>query len=260
MLVPLITNQKASYFGYEVSLGETADHFSKRPSITRLGGNKIVVLCLGASTQGQIATQLEILGKGLTDVTLLNCCTGGQDINDWLNLNSAAWNNLEDKLAAKAIPFSNVQAVIFGCDDLRNADNTFPSSAISYSTKLESFINLLKQQFVNLKQVDLQSRLCEYMITDQQFVTPSGYHNGWGNKFLVEKCISLGNRINNVWVTDATGYIYTDGETKRDDGFQFFFSWMKQRGTSVHFDTRKQGDDITASYNFNNMKRYIWFK
>ena len=58
----------------------------------------------------------------------------------------------------------------------------------------------------------------------------------------------------------ATGYLWTDGETVRSDGFAFKFSWMKQRQTSVHLDTRLDGDNICANYIFNNMKRYSWFK
>lgn len=259
MYTPLINSKNEFYNGIAIKLGETPEHFSKRPQLQKINNKKIVVLCVGASTPGQISAKIESMSLQLANVQVINCCTGGQDINDWLSLESPGWSNLEDKLVEKGLLFSDVQCLIFGTDELVDDSNAFPSASISYGMKVTSFISLAKTQFVNLKQVDLMSRLCEYKITDPKFATPSGYNNGWGHKFAVETAMLSDGTISGVWITDATAYLWTDGETIRSDGFKFSYSWMKRNGASVHLNTSKIGDDTIASYIFNNMKRYSWF-
>jgi hypothetical protein len=260
--IPLINNlPNPLYNGLSVKLGETPSHFAKRPTLTKINGkNKIVVICIGASTPGQISTQLELLGNTLKDVKIINCCTGAMDINDWNIESGIAWSNLEDDLVKNGYDFIDVQGIIMCHDDLKSQSNTFPSAPRALTNLMKTFIGLAKSKFINLKQIDLFTRLCEYKITDTKFGTPSGYHNGWSNKFLVEDAIAAGGFLNGVWITDATGYLWTDGETVRSDSFSFKFSWMKQRQTSVHLDTRLEGDNICANHIFNNCKRYSWFK
>lgn len=258
---PLINNTSAVYNGYPVKLGSTPDHLSKRPILSKVGNKKIVFICIGASTPGQISTQLEKLGNALVDVDILNCCVGAQDINDWLMPDGAGWKNVTSTLSANGYTYADVQGIIMCHDDLRDGSNAFPASAIALKNKMKDFVSQSKGKCPNLKHVELFSRLCEYKVTDTKFVTPSGYHNGWSNKFLVEDCIANNSRLNNVWVNDSCGYLWTDGETVRSDGFAFKFAWMKQRQTSIHLDTTKEGDDVCAKFILDNMKRtYAEFK
>lgn len=261
-MLPLINSEtNPIYNGVRVKLGETAEHFQNRPSLAKIGRKKILGICIGASTPGQISAAIEARSGTFTNVRLINTCRGGQDINDWLNPNSAAWSNLNQVLTQKKASKTDVQFVIMCHDDLRNADLGFPSSPRSLADKMSDLVQLLKQQMPNLKIISMMSRLCEYRVTDPKFVTPSGYYVGFADKFLVEKAISQGGLLHGVWVTDADFYLYTDGENKRSDGFQFYWSWMKQNGTNIHMDTSKGGDEICADYGLNNFKaRYEWFK
>lgn len=260
MYIPLINNVQPvpKYNGYDVRLGEDSAHLEKAPALVPIKG-KIVFLCIGASTPGQISTVIESRANANATVDIINCCVGAEDINDWLNLDGAGWANVESRLKANGYRNASVQGIIMCHDDLKDPKIDF-AAAVSLSNKLVQFIELAKTQFPKLRQVELFSRLCEYKISDQKFGTPSGYHTGWANKLTVEHAKLNTGFIDGVWVTDRNGYLWTDGETVRSDGFAFKFAWMKQRETSVHLDTAKQGDDICADYIFNNLKRYAWFK
>lgn len=250
---------KPQYLGFSVSLGETPEHLNNAPLLTKIDGKKIVYLCIGASTPSQISTQLELLGKPLNDITIVNCCVYSEDINKWLNPNGNGWLNVASKLKAKGIPYSRVQGIIMCNDDLKD-QGTGVTAINLLADKLTNFIQMAKDFFVNLRTVDLFSRLCDIKIDDPKFASPTGYNNGFANKLVTEACIDNGGRLFGVWVTDGTGYLWTDGETVRSDGFHFQYSWMRQSGHNVHFDTNKQGDEICAGFIFNNMKRYSWFR
>lgn len=259
--IPLINNLTNPTFGGLVAKpGETPEHLAKRPSLLRMNGKKALYLCIGASTPGQISTVLEQLSSPLKDTKIVNACTGAQDINDWLDPLGIAWSNLDDDLVRIGYEYSEVQGIIMCHDDLKDSSTAFPLAPQSLANKMESLVKLAKSKFVNLRVVELFSRLCEYKITDLKFATPSGYQNQWANKFLTEKAISYGGYIDGVWVSDGVGNLWTDGEKLRSDGFQFRFAWMKQGQTSVHLDTRKEGDNICAQYIFDRLKRYPDFK
>lgn len=248
---------KPTYLGYEVSLGETPAHFENRPALQRIDGKKIAVVCIGASTPDQVMTPFAAKNSVLKDVKIINCCVWAEDINKWLDVNGNGWMNVDSKLKAAGVPYSRVQSILFCADDLRDK-GTGVAAIETLRDKMLDFIALAKSKFVNLRQIDLFSRFCEYRVTDLKFGSPTGYNYGFGQKLVVER--SAQGQTSGVWVTDATGYLWTDGETMRSDGFQFFWSWMRQDGANVHMDTNRNGDEICADYIFNNMKRYTWFK
>lgn len=260
-MLPLINNESNPlYNGVTVKLGETIEHYNQRPTLSKIGRKQILGICIGASTPGQISAAIEARSGTLNNVRLINTCSGGQDINDWLNLSSKGWTNLNKILTQKKAQKEDVQFVIMCHDDLRTNDTTFPNSPISLANKMADFVKLAKQQLPNLKIITMMSRLCDYKITDPKFVSPSGYYNGFADKFLVEKAIAQGGYLNGVWITDADFYLFTDGENVRSDGFKFYYSWMKQNGTNIHMDTSKGGDEACADYGLANCRaRYEWF-
>lgn len=248
------------YNGVQVKLGETQEHFSYAPNLQKNASGKIVFIVMGASTQGQIATALVQQSYTLKDVVVINCCVGSEDVNKWLLLTESGWANVNKQLQAKGYTKADVQGIIYGSDDLRDGSILFPQAPQALAAKNIELIKLCKSQLPNLKVFSLQSRLCEYKIADKKFQAPSGYFTGFANKFTVEASFTTGHLINGVWPTDADWYLWTNGEQMRSDGFQFRFSWMKQRQTSVHLDTRLSGDDECAAYGFNKMKRYPYWK
>lgn len=267
---PLLNTTGGTYNGVSLTLGETAEHFALRPNISKIGNKKILVLVLGASTHGQQAVALEAQAdRELSNVKILNVCAGGHDINKWLDLRSKGWANLKRAVAAEGYSMSEVQAIIFGTDDLRdNMDARFPAAPQVLSGKITDFVKLAKTQFPNLKQCDLFTRLCEYEIGPlyAKFKAPSGYFTGYADKFAVEASFKTNHLVSGVWVTDATGYVWTNGETPTtgnifgvgQTSFQFWFDWMKPG--NIHMDTRTQGDEIVAAYLLTNYKRYSWVK
>lgn len=262
---PLLNNTGGNYMGVSLSLGETLEHYNLRPLITKKSEKKELVLIIGASTHGQIAAAMQIIGDQQFDnVKFLNVCAGGHDINKWLDLNSKGWQNLKTKVTAEGYKLSDIQCIIFGTDDLRDGSVLFPQAPQNLAEKIKQFIVLAKTQFPNLKQCDLMSRLCEYEIgwLYPKFKTPTGYFTGFADKFAVENTFNTNHLIKGVWITDATAYCWTNGEVPMIGNingigtaeFQFFFSWMKSG--NVHMDTRKQGDELTADFILDNYRRY----
>lgn len=255
--IPFINNLvKPLYNGFVVKPGETPEHLAKRPVLTKINNKKALYICIGASTPGQISTVLEQLGATLKDVKILNCCTGAADINDWLDPNSAAWSNLEDDLVKAGYDFTEVQGILMCHDDLKDQSTAFPAASQKLADLMEQFIIYCKSisVFPNLKVVDLFSRLYGGWITDPKFGGTSDYNNSFSIKFLTEKAIANGGTIAGVYVSDGFGHLYTDGEVVRFDGFFVKKSEMKQRGTSVHIDTRTELDNRCANQLFNGLK------
>lgn len=256
-MIPLINNQSPVplYNGEPVQLGSTAAHIAKAPAIQKMR-KPIGVLVIGASTPGQIATALA--AKTFTNVKVINGCTGGQDINDWLNTAGPAWVNMDSAIRTARYNSDQIQAIIMCHDDLRSQD-TGLDAAQALADKMEDLVVKLKTKFKNLKHVELFSRLCEYQIADPKFATPSGYENGFANKFLVKKAISMGGTISGVYISDAAGYLWSDGENRRSDGFQFRFDWMKP--ADVHLNTQKGGDEYLADWIATRMTAHFgtWF-
>jgi len=265
MYIPLINNLiKPLYNSIIVKLGETPEHFAARPTLVKINSKlKIYGVAIGASTPSQIANALIKLIDPLKNVKLINGCTGAQDVNDWLNPSGKAWSNLTTALNKAKIAYNDVQFILMCQEDLLDNENDFPGAAHRLENKVRSIVQLAKSKFPNLKQIDFECRGCEYFIDPiayAKFKTPSGYHNGWANKFLIESTFTTNHLLTGVWLTDATAYIWTDGSgVVRSDGFVWNKEDMQLGGTSVHFDTSKLGDENAATYIFNNFKRYNWF-
>lgn len=259
--IPLINNLvNPLYNGYIAKPGETITHKNLRPILSKINNKKVLYITVGASTPAQISTALVKMCANLKNVKVINCCLGAQDINDWLNQEGAAWSNLEDVVLANNYTLDEVQGIIMCHDDLKSDDNSFPASCHSLANLIEQFIvDAKNNKLPNLKTVDLFSRFYEGWITDAKFQSPSGYNNQWACKFLTETCISMGSKINNVWISDGIGNFWTEGETVRSDGFYVKKSEFKQKGTSVHINTTTQLDERAATQLFNGMKRYTDF-
>ncbi len=254
---PLINNLMPvpQYQGVEIKLGATSSHTASRPTLNKIDGKKILIVGLGASTPGQILTVFEQLTAALVNYEFVNCCVGGQDINDHFIKDSPIWANVDSKLKSIGRSYADVQMVIMCQDDLKDRSLTF-DAAYTLKTKIIQLITMLKsvEFFPNLQHVELFSRYYSEMVTDPQFQSPSDYHNGYSNKFVVEECISQNNRISGVFVNDLNGYLYTDGLLRRSDGFKILLSWFKRNGTSIHLNVAASGDDKTAQYIFDNLK------
>lgn len=257
--IPLINNLvNPLYNGLIAKPGETTLHKTHRPVLSKLNGKKILYVCVGASTPGQISTVLEQLGAPLKNIKIVNGCTGSMDINDWLDSNSPAWSNLEDDVIRNGYTMEEVQGVIMCHDDLKDQSVAFPSAPQSLANKMESLVIKMKTEFfTNLKTVDLFSRLYGGFITDPKFKIPSCYNTVWANKLLTEKAITFLGFIAGVYITDGNGDLWTDGETVRSDGFYMKKSEMKQKGTSIHINTATTLDNRCAQKIFDNMKLSI---
>lgn len=259
--VPLINNLvNPTYKGFTAKPGETPAHLAKRPLLNKINGKKILYVTIGASTPGQISTSLVTLTSAFNNVKVVNGCTGSMDINDWLDINSTAWSNLEDAVLRAGYEMNEVQGVIMCHDDLKDTSVLFPSAPQAMASKLESLIVMMKGIFPALKVCELFSRLYGGFITDPKFAIPSCYHTTWANKFVTEKAISTNSLIAGVWVSDGVGDLWTVGETTRSDGFYMKKVEMKQRGTSVHIDTRTGLDERCANKILTGLKRYPDFK
>lgn len=255
--IPLINNLvNPTYNGLIAKPGETPAHLAKRPLLKKLNGKKVLYVTMGASTPGQISTALEALAVPLINAKIINGCTGSMDINDWLDLTSPAWSNLEDDVIRAGYTMGEVQGVIMMHDDLKDPSTAFPAAPQSLANKMESLIKLMVGEFPKLKVVELFSRLYGGFITDLKFGIPSCYYTAWANKFLTEKAIALGGFISGVWVSDGVGDLWTLGETVRSDGFYMKKAEMKQGGTSVHINTATGLDERCANKILTGLKRY----
>lgn len=258
--VPLINNISPApkYYGYDVKIGETAEHLAYRPKIANLVGRKEPIVLIGASTPSSIFTELVKYNTQLTNFVFINCGHGATDIYDYLDLNGVGWQTIRNNVAAAGYSMSQVKWVIMCHDDLHSSSNLFPSSAQILADKELEFVQLMKArgQFKNLKVVDIFSRLNGYCITDPKFISPSDYHTCWAAKFAVESTYSTNHFINGVWITDAMS-MWSDGETLRSDGFAFKYSYCKSDGSPHIY---SDGAAYCANWAFNYCHRYPEFR
>jgi len=260
---PLINNLNPVpiYNGYQVKIGETAEHLALRPKITKLTG-KVPIVLIGASTPSSIYKELIKFNIQLTNYEFINCGHGATDIYDYLDLNNVAWQTIRNNVAAAGYRMSQIKWVIMSHDDLKSQSNLFPEAAQILADKEIEFVQLLKQsgQFKNLKVVDIFSRLNADKITDPKFKSPSDYHTCLAAKIAVESTYSTNHLINGVWITDAPS-MWTAGETIRSDGFAFKYAWCKVESDGIvgpHI--YSEGAAYCADWLFNYCKRYPEFK
>jgi len=257
-MIPVINNlsPKPLYNGVSVSLGETAEHKALRP-VLRKGRKKIPIVLIGASTPSQIFEELVKKNILLTDCTFIHCGHGAQDINDYLDVNSAGWTTINAEIPKAGYTLKQIKWVIMSHDDLKNFSNVFPADARSLATKEADFIKLLKVKMPSLKVIDIFSRLSAMTVTDPKFASPSDYHTCYAAKFVVEDSFTTNHLVGGVWVTDAPS-MWTDGEKVRSDGFYFKSSWAKPDG-SPHLNPG-EGRICLADWLFNYCQRYSEFK
>lgn len=260
-MIPLI-NKVANpvYMGFPVKLGETPEHLSFRPVITKPKKKKIPILLIGASTPSQIFEELVKLNKNLTNCVFINAGHGAQDVNDYLSLTSLGWQTINTAIPAAGFSFADIKWIITCQEDLKSNSNVFPDAPIQLKNLEASLVNLFKSKFVNLKAIDIFSRLNAHTInpvTYKQFESPSDYNNCWSAKWLVESTFATGHLLNGVWITDAPS-MWTDGENVRSDGFAVKYSWFKSDG-SPHLNVG-EGRVYLANWLFNYCKRYSEFK
>jgi hypothetical protein len=260
-MIPVINNinPKPLYNGVPVTIGETPEHRALRPVIKK-GKKKTPILLIGASTPSQIFEELVKKNTLLTDCVFIHAGHGAQDINDYLDMRSAGWSTIKSAVAAAGYTLKQIKWVIMCHDDLKDASNSFPTSANTLADKEIAFVKLMKSSaggLTSLKVIDIFSRLSAVTITDPKFASPSDYHTCFAAKFAVETSFRTNHLIDGVWITDAPS-MWTDGETVRSDGFYFRRSWAKPDG-SPHLNPG-EGRVYLANWLFNYCKRYTEFK
>lgn len=265
-MLPLINNNTSPerYLGIEVSLGGSPALWALRPTLRPFADNKpILEIGIGASTPSQIFAAYEIIAKSMKAYQFKNCGLGAQSIDDMLNPSGPIWANVDQKLAEIGRKRTDVQKILMCQDDLENVGTGIEAIEVLHS-KLRTLIRMMKgpSYFPNLKHIEFVSRyngdkLDKRAEDMKKFLPPSDYNNGFSNKLVVMDCIANGGRldtVDGVYVNDSCGYIYTDGEQMRSDGFKIMFKWFKKKGGSIHLDTNQQGDEITAQFIFDNQK------
>lgn len=258
---PLINNltPKPLYNGITVTIGETAAHKARRPVITKKGSKKIPIILVGPSTHSQIYEEMVKLNVNLVDCVFILCGHGGQDIIDYLDLNSAGWSAIRTGVANAGYAMIDIEWMIFGTDDLHSSSNAFPAAPQSLCDNTLKFIDLAKGQLKSLKVCDLMSRTNGDVITDFRFAEPSCYYNGFAFKFAVEATYKTGNLRSGVWITDAMN-MWTKGEIVRSDGLAFKNAWMDPKGGPHLRRLPILGRPTLALWGFNYCKRYSEFK
>lgn len=265
-MVPLINNvvNPEPYLGFTRKLGSTAPHISKRPILQKLADKKrILEIGLGPSTPNQVMKAYAVLASGLTDYQFINCCRGAQDIDKVLNPTGLIWTTVKDNLAAAGRKHSDVQKIIMCMEDTKTL-MTGLVGINSLRDKLYNLIDMLKGTtvapgiFPNLKHIEFLSRFNGDKLAGEaarKFLPPSDFENGISNKLVVEECIKNDSRLNDIFLNDSIGYVYTDGENVRSDGFRMLYKYFLDDGAHIHLDVKTQGDEIAAQHLFDNQKR-----
>ena len=176
------------------------------------------MVSIGASVQNQISERMEerIPELNSSVFQFVNLAQPSKGFEDWIGV-SAVWNEASSRLATAGVLDTEVQIVWLQNDTVSNASTAYPERPLAIKDDILTLIDIIKGRFTNLKHIFLNARPYSWSI-EENHAEPKGYLNGYACKWIVEDQIA--GRIPALpWICDD-GYLWTDADNIRSDGFQ----------------------------------------
>jgi len=178
-----------------------------------------------------------------SDVTMINGAQSGEDIVNWLEVDSHPWRHIETVLTNNGFSLEQVQAVWIMLPDMV-ADSSdilaFPADAEAYRDQLAVVVRNSMDLYPNLQVAYLSSRAYGgYNASGRPSPEPLAYENGFGVKWLIADQIAGEMSLN----TDARRgpveapwlawgpYMWADGLSSRSDGLVWECADFRSDGT-----------------------------
>jgi len=222
---------------------------------------KIVVAALGMSNWVIEVTQfIEDLASNPnvnhTTLVVVNCAQNGKDARYWAQ-SPLPWTTCASILAADGYNESAVQVVLWkdgdispryslaahpNCVNTASSPTTIVADACQYEQYVASIARQVKQNFPNVKQMFLHSRIYAGYATSSLNPEPYAYEYGFGTKWLIEaqiKQVRTGTKDavagdlsyeSAPWLAWGP-YFWASGTTPRSDGLVWLRSDFASDGT-----------------------------
>jgi len=162
---------------------------------------------------------------------LVNCATGGFDIDALLNFSGNYWNSVNQKMVQAGLTDLQVQVIWF--EQAKHISGIPNGEGVEHIELMEEkFLQAFmyfKQKYPNLKQVFCSGRdYGGYSMPGSGNPEPYAYYTNWAFRKLIDRQLLgdpaldyLGEDANVTWLAWAN-HIWSDGSNARDDGF----SWL----------------------------------
>jgi hypothetical protein len=207
---------------------------------------KIVLLSIGMSNTTQEYSEFRTMANAdplkSQKVVIVDGAQGGMSADRIYDLNTATaqefWQTVEQRLAQSAVTAKQVQAVW-----LKQADGdpllTFPADALRLKSELVTIVQILKQNYPNLRAIYLTSRIyAGYSDSPATRGEPVSYQTGFAVKWLIEDQINGSPELNYdarlgqvkaPWMAWGP-YLWADGTISRNDGLFYICSDFQTDG------------------------------
>lgn len=192
---------------------------------------KIVLLSIGMSN-----TAIEFGAfKGLADggpqknpqVVIVNGAQGGADARVVARPDSPYWRWVQDRLDAAQVTAQQVQ-VVWLKEAIAGERSSFPVDAKRLQEALRAIVQILGQQFPNLRIVYLSNRTYGGYATTRLNPEPVAYESSFAVKWVIEDRIN--GTLRGPWLAWGP-YLWTDATKGRLDGFIWECQDVRADGT-----------------------------
>ena len=171
-------------------------------------------------------------------VTIVNGAQGGQSAAIIADPNAAYWNDVQGVLQQNLLTPEQVQVVWLKQSDA-DPVGQFPLHAQDLAANLEAIVNILHDNFPNLKQCYVSSRIYGGYSLGSLSPEPYAYESGFSVKWLIQSQIQGKPSLNfrpNAGPVEAPwlawgAYMWADGLVPRSDGLTWECDDFQEDGT-----------------------------
>lgn len=169
------------------------------------------------------------------DLVVVNGAQGGATAGDWANESSRVWPEVMQKLSNQGVSADQV-AVVWAKFANSASKQTSEQYRVDLQRDVEAAVNVLHDQFPNLKLVYLASRIYAGYATSTLNPEPQAYESGFVMKWVIEKQLAgnaalnfdpANGAVNTPWLSWGP-YFWADGMTPRSDGLTWACSDLRE--------------------------------
>jgi len=159
------------------------------------------------------------------DLVVVNGAQGGATAGEWADVSSRVWPEAMQKLSNQGVSADQV-AVVWAKFANSASKQTSDQYRVDLQRDVEAAVNVLHDQFPNLKLVYLASRIYAGYATSTLNPEPQAYESGFVMKWVIEKQLDgnaalnfdpANGNVNTPWLSWGP-YFWADGMTPRSDG------------------------------------------
>lgn len=222
-------------FGTELAKSVNPLDITGNPDDT---SGKIGLLILGYSTAamtGKVFNWLTQFYHVNTQLKISIGAQGGKDINAMMDGHNAYWLTVTQNLFQDSLSPLQVQYIWISTGDIFANERNFPDQSIVFADKLFRVLQIIKQQYPNIKMVFISDRqYAGYIDSDgpQEFKEPTGYYSSWGVKFIIERQIKKqpGYQYSEIPFIDWGPTLWTNGSAGNHNGYKWLWDDVEKGG------------------------------